>query len=210
VISLITSSTTTFLQSVYRGDDSILETLRRSEPPLEQEKMSWLSFVNGIKEELQAVLEEAITRPEEKKQANPVVGLILSMPDTLKLVEQSLLMPKQEDKLNSAVEQCMNTARRMKNLPRMDNEAMSTSSRMSITKEEVLEESKEQVVYQRIRNSEIRDIGESIVIGQGIVFNGKEKAWDIRPGQKLRREGIGMTGGSGEPNSLRKRPPEGG
>jgi hypothetical protein len=91
----------------------------------------------------------------------------------------------------------MNAARRMKNPPRTDNEATSTSSRMSITKEEVLEEHKDQVVHQRIRNSGIRDVRESMVLGQGIVFDGKGKPQDIRPGQKLRREGIGTTGGRG-------------
>jgi hypothetical protein len=172
--------------------------------------MSWVSFVNGIEEELKAVLEEATTRPEENKQVNPIVGSTPSMPDTLKLAEQSLLMLKQEDKSNSAVERHMNTARRMKNPPRTDNEATSTSSRMSITKEEVLEEHKDRVVHQRIRNSGIRDVGESMVLGQGIVFDRKGKPRDIRPGQKLRREGIGTTGGRGRPESLRKRPPEGG
>jgi hypothetical protein len=196
--------------SVYRGDDPILETLRRSEPPLGHDKMSWVSFVNGIEEELKAVLEEATTRPEENKQANPIVGSTPSTPDTLRLAEQSLLMPKQEDESNSAVERRMNAARRMKNPPRTDNEATSTSSRMSITKEEVLEEHKDRVVHQRIRNSEIRDIRESMVLGQGIVFDGKGKPRDIRPGQKLRREGIGTTGGRGRTESLRKRPPEGG
>jgi hypothetical protein len=54
--------------------------------------MSWLAFVNGITEELKAVLWMATMTLEEKNQANPVVGLILSMPDMLKLVEQSLIL----------------------------------------------------------------------------------------------------------------------
>jgi hypothetical protein len=53
----------------------------------------------------------------------------------------------------------MNTTRRMKNPPRMDNKATLTSSRITMAKEEVLEERKDQVVYQRIRNLKIRDIG---------------------------------------------------
>jgi hypothetical protein len=69
------------------------------------------------------------------------------------------------------------------------------------------------VVHQRIRNSGIKDNGESIVMEQGIVFDGKGKPQDIRPGQKLRREGIGMTGGRSRPERkplIGKRPPKGG
>jgi hypothetical protein len=87
----------------------------------------------------------------------------------------------------------MNAAMRMKNPPKMDNNTMSSSSKMM--KDEVKEEWKDQVVHQRIRNLGIKDNGESIVMEQGIVFDGKGKPWDIRPGQKLRREGIGTTGG---------------
>jgi hypothetical protein len=67
----------------------------------------------------------------------------------------------------------MNAAIRMKNLPKMDNDTMSSLSRT--TKEEVKEERKDQVVHQRIRNSGIKDDGESIVMEQGIVFDRKGK-----------------------------------
>jgi hypothetical protein len=69
------------------------------------------------------------------------------------------------------------------------------------------------VVHQRIRNSGIKDVGESIIMGQGMVFNKKEKSQDIRLGQKLRREGTGMTGDRSHPvrtSLLEKRPPKGG
>jgi hypothetical protein len=102
---------------------------------------------------------------------------------------------------------------RMKNLPRTDNEVTSTSSRATTTKEEVLKERKDQVVHQRIRNSGIKDDGESIVQEQGIVFDKEGRPWDMRPGQKLKREGIGTTGGRGRPEPSRhqrKRPSEGG
>jgi hypothetical protein len=42
--------------------------------------------------------------PEERNKANPTMGPAPSMPDMLKLAEQSLLLPKQEDKSNSVVE----------------------------------------------------------------------------------------------------------
>jgi hypothetical protein len=67
----------------------------------------------------------------------------------------------------------MNAAMRMKNLLKTDNDTISLSSRM--TKEEVKEERKDRVVHQRIRNSGIKDDGESIVMEQGIVFDGKRK-----------------------------------
>jgi hypothetical protein len=67
----------------------------------------------------------------------------------------------------------MNAAMRMKNLLKTDNDTMSLSSRMK--KEEVKEERKDQVVHQRIRNSGIKDDGESIVMEQGIVFDRKRK-----------------------------------
>jgi hypothetical protein len=69
------------------------------------------------------------------------------------------------------------------------------------------------VVHQRIRNSGIKDVGESIVMNQGIVFDEKGKPQDIRLGQKLRRKGIGMTGDrshSVRTSLLEKRPPKGG
>jgi hypothetical protein len=87
----------------------------------------------------------------------------------------------------------MNAAMRMKNPPKTDNDTTSSSSRT--TKEEIKEERKDRVVHQRIRNLGIKDDGFSIVMEQGIVFDGKGKPRDIRPGQKLRREGIGTTGG---------------
>jgi hypothetical protein len=100
---------------------------------------------------------------------------------------------------------------RMKNPPKIDNDTMSSSSRT--TKEKVKEEWKDQVIHQRIRNSGIKDDGESIVMEQGIVFNGKGKPQDIRLGQKLRRKGIGTTGGRSHPERkplIGKRPPKGG
>jgi hypothetical protein len=42
--------------------------------------------------------------PEERIKANPTMGSTPSTPDTLKLAEQSLLLPKQEEESNSAVE----------------------------------------------------------------------------------------------------------
>jgi hypothetical protein len=69
------------------------------------------------------------------------------------------------------------------------------------------------VIHQRIRNLEIKDNGESIIMEQGIVFNGEGKPWNIRLGQKLRREGIGMTGGRSHPKRkplIGKRLPKGG
>ena len=157
--------------------------------------------------ELNTVLREAMRTPEYRMEPNPVLGSAPSMPDMLKLAEQSLLLLKQEDKTNSTVEQRMNTALRMKNLPKVDNNTSSTS------KEEAREEWKDRVVHQRIRNSGVRDMGESIVKEQGIVFDKKGKPWDIRLGQKLRREGIGTTGDRSHPKTkplIEKRPPKGG
>jgi hypothetical protein len=171
--------------------------LQRSEPLQSIDKTSWTIFINRIIGELNTVLREATMTPEERIKANPTMGLAPSTPDMLKLAEQSLLLPKQEDESNSAVEQQMNAAMRMKNPPKTDNDTMSSSSRM--TKEEVKEEWKDQVIHQRIRNSGIKDNGESIIMEQGIVFDRKGKPRDIRPGQKLRREGIGMTGGRSHP-----------
>jgi hypothetical protein len=42
--------------------------------------------------------------PEERIKVNPTMGSAPSMPDMLKLAEQSLLLPKQKDELNSVVE----------------------------------------------------------------------------------------------------------
>jgi hypothetical protein len=199
------------LPSVYKGEDTIQETLRRSEPLQSIDQTSWTIFINGIMGELNTVLREATMMPEERIKVNPTMGSTPSTPDTLKLAEQSLLLPKQEEESNSAVEQQMNTAMRMKNPPKTDNDTTSSSSRM--TKEEVKEERKDRVVHQRIRNSGIKDNGESIIMEQGIVFDGKGKPRDIRPGQKLRREGIGTTGGRSHPERkplIGKRPPKGG
>jgi hypothetical protein len=153
-------------------------------------------FINGIMGELNTVLREATMMPEERNKANPLMGSAPLMLDTLKLAEQSLLLPKQEDKTNSVVEQQMNAAMRMKNPPKTDNNTTSTSSRTM--KEEIKEERKDQVVHQRIRNTGIKDDEESIVMEQEIVFD-KGKLQDIRLGQKLRREGIGTTGGRSHP-----------
>jgi hypothetical protein len=129
------------LSLVYKGKDTIQETLRRSEPPQSIDQTSWTIFINGIMGELNTVLREATMTPEERIKANPTIGLTPSTPNTLKLAEQSLLLPKQEEESNSAVERQMNAAMRMKNPLKMDNDTMSSSSRM--TKEEVKEERKE-------------------------------------------------------------------
>jgi hypothetical protein len=185
--------------------------LQRSEPPQSINQTSWTIFINGIMGKLNTVLREATMTPEKRNKVNPMMGLAPSTPDTLKLAEQSLLLLKQEDKSNSAVERQMNTTMRMKNLPKTDNDTMSSSSRMM--KDEVKEERKDRVVHQRIRNSGIKDNGESIVMEQEIVFDGKGKPQDIRLGQKLRREGIGMTGGRSHPERkplIGKKLPKGG
>jgi hypothetical protein len=67
----------------------------------------------------------------------------------------------------------MNAAMRIKNWPKTDNDTTSSLSRM--TKEEVKEERKDRVVHQRIRNSGIKDDGESIIMEQEIVFDRKGK-----------------------------------
>jgi hypothetical protein len=198
------------LPSVYKGEDTIQEILRRSEPLQSIDQTSWTIFINRIMGELNTVLRKVTMTPEERNKANPTMGSAPSTLDMLKLAEQSLLLPKQEDELNSAVEQQMNAAMRMKNPPKTDNDTMSLSSRT--TKDEVKEEWKDRVIYQRIRNSGIKDDGESIIMEQGIVFDGKGKPWDIRPGQKLRREGIGTTGGRSCPERkplIGKRLPKG-
>jgi hypothetical protein len=137
------------------------------------DQTSWTIFINGIMGELNTVLREATMTPEGRIKANPTMGSTPSMPDTLKLAEQSLLLPKQEEESNSVVERQMNAAMRMKNPLKTDNDTMSSLSRT--TKEEVKEERKNRVVHQRIRNLGIKDDGESIVMEQGIVFNGKGK-----------------------------------
>jgi hypothetical protein len=154
-------------------------------------------FINRIMGKLNIVLREVTMMPEERIKVNPTMGSAPSMLDTLKLAEQSLLLPKQEDELNSVVEQRMNAAMRIKNPPKTDNDTMSLSSRT--TKDKVKEEWKDRVIHQRIRNSGIKDDGESIIMEQGIVFDGKGKPQDIRLGQKLRREEIGTTSGRSRP-----------
>jgi hypothetical protein len=79
--------------------------LQRSEPPQSIDQTSWTTiFINRIMGELNTVLREATITPEERIKANPTMGLTPSTPDTLKLAEQSLLLPKQEEESNSAVE----------------------------------------------------------------------------------------------------------
>jgi hypothetical protein len=59
----------------------------------------------------------------------------------------------------------------------------------------------------------MKDMGESIVEEQGIVFDEKGKPQDIRLGQKLRREEIRMTGDRSCPGRkalIEKRPPKAG
>jgi hypothetical protein len=129
------------LPSVYKGEDTIQETLRRSEPLQSIDQTSWTIFINGIMGELNTVLREATMTPEERIKANPTMGSTPSTPDTLKLAEQSLLLPKQEEESNSAAEQRMNAAMRMKNPPKTDNDTTSSLSRT--TKEEVKEERKD-------------------------------------------------------------------
>jgi hypothetical protein len=90
--------------SVYKGEDSIQETLQRSKPPQRIDQASWTIFINGIMEELNIGLIEVTITPEERNDSNPVMGSTPSTPDMLKLAEQSLLLPKQEDKMNSTVE----------------------------------------------------------------------------------------------------------
>ena len=46
----------------------------------------------------------ATITPEDKSQLSQEAGSVPSMPDMLKLAEQSLMLPKQEDKSNSTVE----------------------------------------------------------------------------------------------------------
>jgi hypothetical protein len=89
---------------VYKGEDTIQETLWRSEPPQSVNQTSWMIFINGIMGELNTVLREVTMMPEERIKANPTVESTPSMPDMLKLAEQSLLLLKQEEELNSAVE----------------------------------------------------------------------------------------------------------
>jgi hypothetical protein len=129
--------------SVYTGDGPLIETPQRSEPPQGQEMESWRIFINRIVKEVAGIMRAATTTPEDTIKSTQQGGSSLSMPDTLKLAEQSLMLPKQEDESSSAVEQCMNTALRMKNPLRTDNETTSTSSRATMTKEEVLEEQKD-------------------------------------------------------------------
>jgi hypothetical protein len=61
------------LPLVYRGKDSIQETLRRSEPPQELDQASWTKFVEGLMEELNTVLREATITPEKKRQTSSFV-----------------------------------------------------------------------------------------------------------------------------------------
>jgi hypothetical protein len=61
------------LPSVYRGKDSIQETLRRSEPPQELDQASWTKFMEGLMEELNTVLREATITPEKKRQTSSFV-----------------------------------------------------------------------------------------------------------------------------------------
>ena len=75
--------------------------------------------------------------PEYRSEPNPVLGLVPSTPDMLKLAEQSLLLLKQDDETNSTVEQRLNTAIRMKNPPKVDNNTSSTLSRATMLKEKV-------------------------------------------------------------------------
>jgi hypothetical protein len=60
----------------------------------------------------------------------------------------------------------MNAAMRMKNLPKTDNDTMSTLSRTM--KDKVKEEWKDRVVHQRIRNLGIKDDGhcETLIYGK--------------------------------------------
>jgi hypothetical protein len=59
--------------SVYRGKDPIQETLWRSEPPQELDQASWTKFMEGLMEELNTVLREAIIMPEKKRQTSSLV-----------------------------------------------------------------------------------------------------------------------------------------
>jgi hypothetical protein len=89
--------------SVYTGDGPLIETLQRSEPPQGQEKESWKIFINRIVKEVAGIMRAATTTPKEKSQPSQEAGLVPSMPDMLKLAEQSLMLPKQEDESNSTV-----------------------------------------------------------------------------------------------------------
>jgi hypothetical protein len=75
-----------------------------SEPLQSIDQTSWTIFINGIMGELNTVLRKATMMPEERIKVNPTMGLTSSMLDTLKLAEQSLLLPKQEEESNSMVE----------------------------------------------------------------------------------------------------------
>jgi hypothetical protein len=81
------------LPLVYRGKDSIQETLRRSEPPQELDQASWTKFVEGLMEELNTVLREAIITPEKKRQTSSFVDHYKKEPERVTkgtLVEQKV------------------------------------------------------------------------------------------------------------------------
>jgi hypothetical protein len=81
------------LPSVYRGKDSIQETLRRSEPLQELDQASWTMFVEGLMEELNTVLREATITPEKKRQTSSFADHYKKEPEQVTnrtLVEQKV------------------------------------------------------------------------------------------------------------------------
>jgi hypothetical protein len=78
---------------VYRGKDSIQETLQRSEPPQELDQASWTKFMEGLMEELYTVLREATITPEKKRQTSSFVDHYKKEPEQVTnrtLVEQKV------------------------------------------------------------------------------------------------------------------------
>jgi hypothetical protein len=90
--------------SVYTGDRPLIETLWRSEPPQGQEMESWRIFINRIVKEVAGIMRAATMTPKDTIKSTQQGGSSPSMPDTLKLAEQSLMLLKQEDESSSTVE----------------------------------------------------------------------------------------------------------
>jgi hypothetical protein len=177
----------------YRGEGPLVERWMTAEPPEGCSYGDWTALVCSIEDEIEALEGESLLsfsgrRSPLPQQATP------SMPDTLTMAEQSLLLPRQQDETSSAAGQRVSAAQWVRNPLQVKEETSSLSSSVTTPLDEQTIRN-ERVAHQRIHNSQIREKGEAGVPDQGIVFNEHNRPRDIRPGQGILRNDPVLTSG---------------
>jgi hypothetical protein len=160
--------------AVHRGEGSLLEWLETTEPPKSYDDADWQAFIHAIAPEVRLLEGGGYQSPSPRRVTLPIVELPIrqlatATPDTLQMIEKSLMMPRQPDETSSTAGRRMGVAQWARNPPQTKEETSSTSSGSTapLDDEAVCIE---RVAFQRVHNSQIRERGEATVPDQGIVF----------------------------------------